>query len=228
MREVDRLMIEEYGISLLQMMENAGRNLAKLARHRFLDGDAAGSRVLVLAGPGGNGGGSLAAARHLHNAGAAVSVLLAASPANLGDASAAQLRSLLAMGVSAEEYDGQALPECELIVDGILGYSLVGDPREPAASLIRAAVQNGSSILANDVPTGIDTDSGEVGAPTIRAEATLTIALPKVGLRAAGARPLIGELYVGNISVPPELYASGLPYLGKVAPFSNANVMRVW
>ncbi len=64
MREVDRLMIEEYGILLIQMMENAGRNLAHLARRRFLDGDSQGSRVLMLAGTGGNGGGVVIGNEH--------------------------------------------------------------------------------------------------------------------------------------------------------------------
>ena len=72
MREVDRAMIEDYGISLVQMMENAGRNLAQLARQRFLDGDPRGRRVLVLAGTGGNGGGGLVCARRLRNWGAEV------------------------------------------------------------------------------------------------------------------------------------------------------------
>ncbi len=67
MGEVDRAMIEDYGISLVQMMENAGRNLAQLARQRFLDGEPSGRRILVLAGAGGNGGGGLVCARRLHN-----------------------------------------------------------------------------------------------------------------------------------------------------------------
>ena len=66
MREVDRLMIEEYGIELLQMMENAGRGLADLARERFLDDDPRRRAVVLLAGAGGNGGGGLVAARRLH------------------------------------------------------------------------------------------------------------------------------------------------------------------
>ena len=76
MREVDRLMIEEYGILLMQMMENAGRQLAHLARQRFMDGDPVGKTVLVLAGAGGNGGGGLVAARRLHSWGAHVIVYL--------------------------------------------------------------------------------------------------------------------------------------------------------
>src|SRR5262249_35191400 len=74
MVEVDRAMIEDFAIELVQMMENAGRNLAHLARFRFLDGNPVGRRVIVLAGGGGNGGGALVAARRLHNWGASVEV----------------------------------------------------------------------------------------------------------------------------------------------------------
>ena len=84
MREVDRLMVEEYGIVLLQMMENAGRGLARLARERFLDGDARGRSVVVMAGSGGNGGGGLVCARRLAGWGAAVHVWLANEPERLG------------------------------------------------------------------------------------------------------------------------------------------------
>ena len=74
MIEVDRAMIEDFGIDLVRMMENAGRSLAHLARERFLDGDPRGNRVVVLAGTGGNGGGALVAARRLHSYGASVTV----------------------------------------------------------------------------------------------------------------------------------------------------------
>ncbi len=76
MVEVDRLMIEDFKIELLQMMENAGRNLAHLARVRFFDGDPIGKKVVVLAGTGGNGGGALVCARRLHNYGAQVKVFV--------------------------------------------------------------------------------------------------------------------------------------------------------
>jgi NAD(P)H-hydrate epimerase len=79
MREVDRIMVEELGISLVRMMENAGRSLAQLARD-LLDGDTRARSILVLAGPGGNGGGGLVAARHLASAGARVAVALSARP----------------------------------------------------------------------------------------------------------------------------------------------------
>ena len=82
MRLIDRVAVKEVGIDLARMMENAGRSLAVLARS-LLGGDASGRQVLVLAGPGGNGGGALVAAHHLAGAGASVSVALEDSPAHL-------------------------------------------------------------------------------------------------------------------------------------------------
>ena len=82
MREVDRAMIEDYGIDLIQMMENAGRNLAHLARDRFLGGNPTGKKIVVLAGKGGNGGGALVCARRLHNYGADVRVFVIADKAD--------------------------------------------------------------------------------------------------------------------------------------------------
>ena len=91
MVEVDRLMIEEYGIELIQMMENAGRNLAELSR-RTLGGDISGRRIALLCGAGNNGGGGMVAARHLHNWGAEVFVQFVGDPVRIKDIPAQQLR----------------------------------------------------------------------------------------------------------------------------------------
>lgn len=98
MIEVDRLMIAEYGIRLVQMMENAGRNLAELSR-RLLDGELSGKRIAVLCGGGNNGGGGMAAARHLHNRGAEVELVVAAPPDRIKDEPARQVRTLAKMGI---------------------------------------------------------------------------------------------------------------------------------
>ena len=89
-REVDRIMVDELGISLVRMMENAGRNLAEVARH-LLGGDSSGRSIVVLAGPGGNGGGGLVAARHLAVAGAQVGIALDATVGGLAPVPAEQL-----------------------------------------------------------------------------------------------------------------------------------------
>jgi NAD(P)H-hydrate epimerase len=213
MIEVDRAMIEDYKIELLQMMENAGRNLAHLARERFLGGDPRGKKVAVLAGTGGNGGGALVCARRLYNYGAQVQVFVTRPDADFTPIPAHQLDILHRMKVSvarAQAIDQAGLPD--LIIDGLIGYSLKGAPRDTAVSLIRWANRQDAPILALDAPSGVDTTTGAVYAPAIKATATMTLALPKAGLRAPGVEAQVGELYLADIGVPPVLYAA--PALG--------------
>ena len=211
MREVDRLMIEEYGIVLLQMMENAGRNLARLTAS--LAGGAAGRDVVVLAGKGNNGGGGMVAARHLANMGARVRLLLAGAVDELVDVPAHQASILQAMGV--EVLEAQASPAALLrrafagadyVIDALIGYSLRGAPTGQAAALIGLANAGGKPIVSLDVPSGMDAGSGTVYEPSIRAAATLTLALPKAGLGVAEVRQRLGDLYLADLSVPPALY----------------------
>ena len=207
MREVDRLMIEEYGIILIQMMENAGRNLADLAQ-AMLDDDIAERSVVVLVGRGNNGGGGLTAARHLANRGAEVQVITAHLFDRFAGVPAHQLQSLLAMGVSVTESgDGWELPSADLVIDALIGYGLAGDPRGAVADLIRLANSHPAPVLSLDAPSGLDTTSGAVYEPCIKAAATMTLALPKAGLLEA-PQAVLGDLYLADISVPPGLYES--------------------
>ncbi|UCG23176.1 MAG: NAD(P)H-hydrate epimerase, partial [Chloroflexota bacterium] len=203
MVEVDRLMIEEYGILLIQMMENAGRHLADMAG-RMLGGQLAGRRIVVLCGRGNNGGGGMVAARHLHNRGAAVSVKLVGDPAGMKEIPGHQWNILQVMGLS--QADHPTLSEADLIVDAIIGYGLSGNPRGEAADWITRANSAGRPILALDAPSGLDTTTGAAGDPCIKAQATLTLALPKVGLTTSEAEAVVGKLYLADISVPPALY----------------------
>jgi len=226
MAQVDACTIDGYGVGLIQMMENAGRNLARLARDRFLASDARGSCVHVLAGPGGNGGGVLAAARRLHGAGARVQVWLAQADA-LSPAAAQQWLSLQRLGVPLMhgEHPGEG---ADLMLDGLLGYRLCGPPRSAFAALIRQANAATSPIVALDMPSGLDPDNGSVSALTINAAATLTLAAPKFGLLSASARALLGELYLADIGVPPAVYAElGLASAAAMIDvFATDDVMR--
>ena len=203
MRRVDQLMVEAYGISLLQMMENAGRNLADLAR-RLLSGSVADRHIVILCGAGNNGGGGMVAARHLHNWGARVQVQLAADPGRLKDVPAHQWRTVRVLGLDARVTPD--LEQADLIVDALIGYGLTGDPRPDVAQWISRANAAGRTILALDTPSGLDVTTGNPGRPCMRARATMTLALPKTGLLAAKALPLVGQLYLADIGVPPELY----------------------
>ncbi len=199
MIEVDRLMIEEYGITLLQMMENAGRSLAELTSE-LLDGVVKGKRIVVLCGGGNNGGGGMVAARHLVNRGADVQVAVAVPAGKLKDAPAHQLRILRAMGVNIS--DDFPVGNFDFIIDALIGYGLRGAPRGKIAQWIQKANRSAAPILSLDIPSGLDADTGNPLGDCIRADATLTLALPKVGMREDGASKYLGDLYVGDISVP--------------------------
>ena len=218
MVEVDRAMIEDFKIELIQMMENAGRNLAHLTRIRFLDGDPQGRRVIVLAGGGGNGGGALVAARRLHNWGASVEVILGQPPSAMSEIPVHQLEIVERMDISVMAASA---------VDGLIGYGLKGPPRGAVAALIRWANGQSAPTLALDVPSGVDTTNGTFFEPVIHAAATMTLALPKEGLRTPGVERLVGELYLADIGVPPALYRRP-PLNMRVEPlFARDEVIRL-
>ena len=223
MVEVDRLMIEEYGIVLMQMMENVGRHLAEQVR-RMLS-DVRERRVVVLCGAGNNGGGGMVAARHLHNHGANVRVKFVGNLDRLTDVPAHQHRILQKLGLIAA--DDPDLTQADLIVDALIGYGLTSNPRGAIAEWIERANKAARPILALDTPSGLDATTGLPGSPCIRAAATMTLALPKTGLLVPGAKPFVGDLYVADIGVPPELYAH--PSLGLTvgAIFAEDSIMRV-
>ena len=230
MIEVDRAMIETYEIKLIQMMENAGRNLAHLARGRFLDGDPRGKRVVVLAGTGGNGGGALVCARRLSNYGADVQVIVTKPGKKFTPVPAHQLNILRRISVPiavAESLREISFANLDLVVDGIIGYSLKGSPRGAAAELIRWANAQDAPILALDAPSGVDTTSGTVFDPAIEAKATMTLALPKEGLIATGVEAKVGELYLADISVPPQLYSEPALALNVGPIFATGDIVRL-
>ena len=225
MREVDRIMIEDLGISLLQMMENAGRAFAGLTRIH-LNGLRR-RKVVVLAGKGGNGGGGMAAARRLAIWGAEVRVVLAHPETALAQVPAQQLKSLRAIGVPIHDPAEAAslVHGADAVLDALLGYSLDGPPRDPEAGLIRAANSHDVPILALDLPSGLDPDRGVAQDPTVRATRTMTLALPKVGLLRPEAAASVGELWLADISVPSAAFARVGVDPGPL--FAEADLIRI-
>lgn len=201
---VDRLMIEQYGIQLIQMMENAGRNLAELSR-RLLGGEVRAKRIAVLCGAGNNGGGGMVAARHLQNWGAEIALKVLAPPAKLKELPAYQLRILQKMGIPVQE--SIDLQTVDLIVDAMIGYGLTADPRGMIANWIHHVNQAARPVLALDTPSGLNLTTGIPGNPCLRATATMSLALPKRGLMTPQAKPFVGDLYLADISVPPQAYS---------------------
>ena len=213
MIEVDRVMIEDLHIELIQMMENAGRNLARLV-HRLHRPRT----VAVYAGSGGNGGGGLVAARHLANLGVEVTVATTRPADRITPIPAHQLDIVERMGIDI----GGADPAADVALDAVIGYSLRGAPTGRSAELI-AAVNAHDDVVSLDAPSGLDTATGETPGVHVTAGATLTLAMPKVGLR---GRSQVGRLFVGDISVPAPVYAS----FGAAVPptlFADGPVLEV-
>jgi len=222
MREVDETTIEEYGIDILSLMENAGLAIATLA-WRLLGENRGRGRVACLVGRGNNGGDGLVAARHLHNWGAQVTIVLGAHREELEGVSARQLATIDRIDLKIVEALAP-LSGYHLLVDALLGYNVKGDPREPVAGLIRAANDSDLPILAADLPSGLNPTSGEPYAPCIRAAATLTLGFPKAGFLNPTARPFIGHLYLADISLPRKMYSDR----SMRGAFTADRIVRLW
>ena len=232
MAAADRLATGTFGITLLQMMELAGSHLAEVVRLE-LGGDVRGRSLVIAAGSGNNGGGGLAAARHLANRGARVHVILTRPAARMSPAGQHQLATLLAMGVDCcvMTYDlsvpdlARALKIADVVVDAVLGYNVSGAPRGEPAALIGLIGEASRPVVSLDVPSGMDPDTGAASGLVVDAAATLTLALPKIGLRTPAGRARAGRLYVGDLGLPSALYASLGIEVG--SPFANGRLVML-
>lgn len=197
MRAVDRVAIDDVGIDLLQLMENAGRTLAS---HVLAVGTGP---TLVVAGNGGNGGGGLACARHLANHDVAVEIVLDRDPNDLTGAVSTQYRILHEMGlpvrVGPDAIATGSGPTA--IVDALIGYGLAGDVREPVTGLVRAMNGQRAPVVSLDIPSGVDATTGEVLGYAVEPERTVTLALPKTGLVDRDE-----SLVLADIAIPRTVY----------------------
>lgn len=209
MARVDEIMMNELGVDVLQLMEAAGLAVAEAAR-RQLGGDVAGRRILLLAGSGGNGGDALVAARHLVCWGAAPRVVLSKPIDTFGSAAEHQARAAHAVGVPLQTFADtgpDAFAGDDLIVDGMLGFSGHGDPSGAIGEMIRIANDLPTPVLAIDLPSGLDPDTGKAGDPTIRADLTIALVLPKRASLTDSGRQYCGAVDVASIGVPAAVLA---------------------
>jgi len=200
MADVDRIASAELGIPLELLMENASHQIATTAR-LFLGG-VPGKRIVALVGSGNNGGDALGALRHLLGWGARVSAVLSGPAERLRPLARRQHDILAKGGVPLDA----AAVDADLLIDGLLGYSVAGPPRSAVSEAIRAANGSRLPILAVDLPSGMHPDTGEPLGVTIRAALTVTLALPKRGLMTTPSRALVGELLLADIGIPPQAF----------------------
>lgn len=238
MREVDRLATEDAQLSLLQMMENAGRALATLARDALpppmASSDGA-ATALILAGKGNNGGGALVAARDLRNWGYDVEVVLTGPPGTLGEAAAHQHHilhrdGLRALWPGAPDFDDrfpQLLDEAIAVLDGLEGYGVTGPLQGDTAVLVEAVLDRAApAVISLDVPTGFDATTGDVFNFGVVATTTVTLALPKSGLLQGDAAAAIGDLYLADIGIPHYIYER-LGIEGTAGIFAEGPLLRL-
>jgi len=209
-RAFDRYAIETLGMPSTVLMENAGRQIADAAR-RMIEGllDA---HVLVLAGRGNNGGDGFVVARHLAIDGVRAEVVVVAARDQVQGDADINLAVLERMGFAVQCLDGPAaeivrqvtprLEKADLVIDGLLGTGTKGSIREPYASVITAVNAAGRPVLAIDIPSGLDCDTGRPLGPTIRAGRTVTLAALKAGFSAPTAAAYTGLVILADIGVP--------------------------
>ncbi len=173
MHAVDRIAVEEYQLGILQMMENAGRNLAKLAGTFIKE---ATQKIVILAGTGGNGGGGLCCARHLLNHGYRVDIILVKEPGSYQSAAGTQLTILEASNANIYQASraNSILASAHLIIDALIGYSLKGAPKGSTEDIIRRANQSSLPILSLDLPSGMDATRGDSPGISIQADTVMT------------------------------------------------------
>ena len=218
-RQVDRLAIDQLGIPGIVLMENASRGaaevaLAHLQTHRQITADKA--SAVILCGGGNNGGDGYAIARHLHNRGVKVTLYALKAPAELDGDAAINCTICQRMGLpihiltdaKAVAEAAKAWNQADLLIDAILGTGFHGEVREPAAIAITHANQLSQPvIIAVDVPSGLDCQTGTPSNATIAADVTVTFVAVKTGFAQAAARAVLGQVVVADIGVPPELIA---------------------
>jgi NAD(P)H-hydrate epimerase len=213
-REVDRRAIEQYGMTGLVLMENAGRGMADcLCRLAATGPSGRLGRTAICCGKGNNGGDGFVIARHLDLRAVDVHVLFWADPGELAGDAAANFdivrRAGLPIEVFGNRHDSARLAEqlagVEWIVDALLGTGSRGEPRPPLDAVIDQLNAAPSKRLAVDLPSGLDCDTGEAALHTIRADETCTFVGMKRGFLAPGAEKYTGRIHILDIGVPRRL-----------------------
>lgn len=212
MRRLDQTASSDFHIPSIVLMENAGRQLAEAVK-RYLGPELAGRHVVVVCGKGNNGGDGLVCARHLLNWGAEVKVFLLTRGQDLRGDAATNWAALTSMEAKIYEITAErelqkmqiALMRAEVVLDAIYGTGFRGQAAGLVGQAITMINQSARPIIAADLPSGLEADTGRVYGPCIRAQETVTFALPKLGLYLEPGASLAGRITVADISIPASL-----------------------
>ncbi|MCD6319023.1 NAD(P)H-hydrate dehydratase [Candidatus Aerophobetes bacterium] len=215
MRELDSLAIEKIGIPGLVLMENAGEKVAELIEEKC--SPLSGKLIYIFCGRGNNGGDGLVAARHLFNKRCRVRVFLATQKDKLKGDAATNLKIALNIGIDVREIVSESdvfslkkeLEKKRVIVDALLGTGAKGAPRGVIKELIKLINSLEGNVVAVDIPSGVDADTGEVPGEAVKAKWTVTFAYPKRGLYLYPGMDYTGKIKVVDIGIPYNLLDEG-------------------
>jgi NAD(P)H-hydrate epimerase len=211
-RAIDRRAIEEFGVPGVVLMENAGRGAAELLISLGVPG-----LVTICCGKGNNGGDGFVIARHLDNRGVPVRVFLFAKPEELTGDALINYRIIAKSGLPITIYPDASFDDRALsgelarsawIVDALFGTGLTGAVRPPFQRVIATINASKARVLAVDIPSGLDCDTGEPLGPTVRADHTVTFVAMKKGFANATAKEWLGEAHIVDIGAPRVLLIS--------------------
>lgn len=213
MRSIDNRAINEYGIPGVVLMENAGR--ATVAAIRGFRQALSGQKVVIVAGPGNNGGDGLVIARYLHQAGCRVTVLALVKQETWRGDAAVNWRIVQKLPVRmVEVVDEEAASRCQgeffqadFLVDALFGTGLTRRVEGHYATVIDLMNQSGSPIVSADIPSGLDSDTGKPLGPCVRAALTVTYGLAKPGQLLQPGAEYVGRLEIADIGIPSEIIA---------------------
>lgn len=209
MQAIDRSAMQDYKIPGIVLMENAGIKTVEAIK-KILSGKL-NRKITILAGKGNNGGDGMVIARHLINLGAEVNICLLADKTDISGDAAVNLHILENMQVDIKVFSGhfdnfaEELKGSDLIVDAIYGTGFRGVIKEPIGVIVNYINESRIPVISVDIPSGVEADSGIVNGPAIKADYTVTFALPKMGLLLEPGREYVGKLIVADISIPSAL-----------------------
>lgn len=217
MEEIHHLATKKYGIDGMDMLEEAGKYLAKFVL------SLKPSNIIVFYGTGTNAGGGLAAARHILEHNCAINLISVAEETTL--LASLQLDRLRMLGIPQNAE--RTITRKTVVIDALAGYGLRSKPDERLSLMINEvndARHQGATVVSLDIPSGVDATTGEMYVPHVVADYTVTLALPKVGLMKA--KDAVGKLYLADIGVPLEVYTQlGIDAEIPAAPQTNITLL---
>jgi len=216
-RSFDSWVINTVGLPGAVLMENAGRSCAELIKDKLADIEK--PKVCIFCGTGNNGGDGYVIGRHLLNCGFVVRVVICGDPDKIKSDAKINLDVLKAMGQPIERLNlktediaakVQSLAAgCNMLVDAVFGTGLTGRVHDEHVTLIDSINQQGHSILAVDIPSGLDCDTGQPLGAVIRADVTVTFVAVKKGFTCEDAAQYTGKVFVASIGIEPHTNPAG-------------------